>query len=437
MTSDKSTAPSAAILKADDVDEILRVLWYTPGIERWGLPSLVVGPPGTAKTFRVKALCRAFGLHGVPVLASLRQPEDFLGMPIPVRDPVERDRLLAWVRARVPGAKAVEHPDGIMFCLTEYAPPRWAVEAAAAGRACVILDEANRTPPAVQSALLRVVLEGVVGDFVLPSTVRFTAIMNPAGSSGTWDLSDALANRFGHFVWPTPTVQAWAQYMSGAGRVGAARADAQAPRDGAELEAYVEANWASHYAESVGMVAGFMSARPNLFHDQPEDGDPASSGAWPSPRTWDMATRAVASARLHGLSASTQLTLASAFVGPGAGAEFATWVGAADLPDPVRLLDGEVQWSHNPARLDRTVAVLQSCATFVMQSPATDPKRVDRAAKLWGLMKPIVETAPDVCLAAAEPLSKGRLGITTPDAQKVGAKLWPTVDATKGIRKAG
>lgn len=435
MTSENAT-PSAAVLKADDVDEILRVLWYTPGIERWGLPGLVVGPPGTAKTFRVKALCRALGLHGVPVLASLRQPEDFLGMPLPVRDPAERDRLLAWVRARVPGARAVEAPDGIMFCLTEYAPPRWAVEAAAAGRACVILDEANRTPPAVQSALLRVVLEGVVGDFVLPPTVRFTAIMNPAGSSGTWDLSDALANRFGHFIWPTPTIAAWSQYMASAGRVGAARANTESTRDAAELEASVEANWPAHYAEAVGLVSGFLSARPNLHHDQPEDGDPACSGAWPSPRTWDMGTRAVASARLHGLSKSMQLTLISAFVGPGAGAEFATWATEADLPDPVRLLDGDAQWTHNPTRLDRTVAVLQSCATLIMQSAAGDPKRVDRSAKLWSIMRPIVDTAPDVCLAAAEPLSKGRLGITTPDAMKVAAKLWPTVDATRGVRRA-
>ena len=43
-------------------------------------------------------------------------------------------------------------------------------------------------------------------------------------------------------------------------------------------------------ARARGVIAGFLTARPGLTHSLPSDAE-ARGGAWPSPRTWDMALR--------------------------------------------------------------------------------------------------------------------------------------------------
>lgn len=61
-------------------------------------------------------------------------------------------------------------------------------------------------PPAVQSALLRVVLERKVGFYPLPSKVRIVAAANPPDlMTGGWDLSPPLRNRFVHLDWELTT----------------------------------------------------------------------------------------------------------------------------------------------------------------------------------------------------------------------------------------
>ncbi|MFF2409480.1 hypothetical protein [Streptomyces sp. NPDC058092] len=51
---------------------------------------------------------------------------------------------------------------------TWFAPPRWAERLAAVGNGLLFLGELTTAPPAVQTAMLRVVLERTVGDPALP-----------------------------------------------------------------------------------------------------------------------------------------------------------------------------------------------------------------------------------------------------------------------------
>ena len=54
----------------------------------------------------------------------------------------------------------------------------------------------------MQAALLRVVLERVVGDLELPADVAVVAAANPPEQAADgWDLSAPLANRFCHLEW--------------------------------------------------------------------------------------------------------------------------------------------------------------------------------------------------------------------------------------------
>src|SRR5581483_4951918 len=149
-----------------------------PAVEALGVavaargPVLLWGAPGTGKTSAIRAMAEVMGLPCEPVIASIRAPSDFAGLPIVVGGEVR------------------------------FAPPAWARRLAEAGRGLLFLDELSTAPPAVQAALLRVVLERVVGDLELPAEVAVVAAANPPEQAADgWDLSAPLANRLCHLSW--------------------------------------------------------------------------------------------------------------------------------------------------------------------------------------------------------------------------------------------
>src|ERR1700678_169886 len=126
-----------------------------PAVEALGVavaarvPVLLWGAPGTGKTSAIRAMAEAMELPCETVIASIRKPSDFAGLPIVVGD-------------------------GVRF-----APPTWARRLAEAGHGLLFLGELSTAPPAVQAALLRVVLERLVGDLELPHDVAMGAAAKP------------------------------------------------------------------------------------------------------------------------------------------------------------------------------------------------------------------------------------------------------------------
>ncbi len=66
------------------------------------------------------------------------------------------------------------------------APPQWAVRWYGAGRGLLFLDELSTATPAVQAALLRVVLERRVGSLRLPPGVRICRSQSTASAADGW-----------------------------------------------------------------------------------------------------------------------------------------------------------------------------------------------------------------------------------------------------------
>lgn len=387
-----------------DMSSILKALWFTPGLNnRWGLPVVFKGAPGTAKTATIHRVAKECGFHVETVLSSLRQPEDFLGLPIPVKNEQERDKLLKSMQ----GFKHKETAENeFTFTAVEYAPPRWAINLAVAKRGVVFFDEFNSAPPSVQAALLRVVLEGVVGELVLPPGIRTVACMNATEeAAGGHDIAPPLANRFGHFNWSVPDVRDWSSYMISLGNPNNSNTDPVIPEN---KEKKVEQEWNTHWSYASGLVTAFLRIRSNLLHQQPSINDPKASEAWPSPRSWEAATRALASARLHGMSGVNQFQMVAGFIGTGVASELDSFITNVDLPDIEGLLDGKVKWKHNPERLDRTCAVLSSATSYVISNHNKDGFK-PRINKLWSLISNISKEAVDICMMPIESLVKANL----------------------------
>ncbi|MEV6107071.1 MoxR family ATPase [Streptomyces sp. NPDC051940] len=327
------------------------------------LPVLLWGEPGIGKTAALTQLAEALELPLTTVIASVHEPSDFSGLPVIGDDPAEQGVPMA--------------------------PPDWAVRLVRAGRGLLFLDELSTAPPAVQAALLRLVLERRVGALRLPPGVRIVAAANPRSSAADgWELSPPLANRFVHLRW----VHDHEVVVRGLGGTW--------PR--AALPRLVPERLAESVDFARRAVCGLLAARPGLVHRLP-DGETRRGGAWPSPRSWEMTVRLVAFATAAGSSRDVLSLLVRGTVGDGPGLELLASMDRMDLPDPEVLL-ADPAAAVLPGRGDLRQAVLDGVVAAVRARPSR--ARWDAA---WTLLVRALETgAPDVVVVPATTLASLR-----------------------------
>jgi hypothetical protein len=344
-----------------------------------GVPVLLWGAPGTGKTSVIRAMAETAGLPCEVVIASIREPSDFAGLPI------------------------IDRGDGSRAPSVVFAPPSWATRLAQAGRGLAFFDEISTAPPAVQAAMLRVVLERTVGDLALSDDVSIVAAANPPDQAADgWDLSPPLANRFCHLDWPVD-----------------ARTVAEGFAGGWPTPAppSLRDDWPSRIGITRSWVAGFLIVRPMLALAVPDDSTGAGR-AWPSPRSWDLAARLQAAAEGGGVSELATSLLVRGCVGPGPGIEYLTWLAEADLPDPEAVLADPDSFTL-PERGDRAYAALTSVAAAVAADPTPD-----RWGRGWRAFGKAAGAAPDVAAAAARTLARCRpAGAAVPAEVKLFAPL--------------
>ncbi|MER7538464.1 MoxR family ATPase [Streptomyces sp. NPDC097704] len=324
------------------------------------LPVLLWGEPGIGKTAALTQLAASLDLPLTTVIASVHEPTDFSGLPVVGDDPAEQGVPMA--------------------------PPEWAVRLVRAGRGLLFLDELSTAPPAVQAALLRLVLERRIGTLVLPPDVRIVAAANPRSSAADgWELSPPLANRFVHLRW-THDAEVVVRGLGGVWP------RATLPRlDPARLTEAVDV--------ARRAVCGLLTARPALVHRLP-GGEALRGGAWPSPRSWEMALRLIAFATAAGVSRDVLSQLVRGVVGDGPGLELLAWLDRMDLPDPELLL-ADPEGAELPERGDRRLAALEGVVAAVARRP--EKSRWDAA---WALLVRALDSgAPDLVVVPATTLA--------------------------------
>ncbi|WP_432829030.1 AAA family ATPase [Dactylosporangium sp. CA-092794] len=327
------------------------------------LPVLLWGEPGIGKSAALQQLAGRLEVPMETVIASIHEPSDFAGLPVVGDDPATQGVPMA--------------------------PPDWAVRLTRHGVGLVFFDELSSAPPAVQAALLRVVLERRVGSLQLPPAIRVVAAANPPASAADgWHLSPPLANRFVHLHW-THDPAIVARGLAGTWPT-------------ADIPRIDPRRAGSALARARGTLSGFLTARPGLTHHLPADAE-GRGGAWPSPRTWEMALRLLTFALASDATREALSTALIGAIGDGTGLELINYLDELDLPDPNRVLANPDAFAL-PERGDRQLAFL----TAVVSAVQSDTSRARWEAAWTVLAKAVEAGVPDVAARAATDLATMR-----------------------------
>ncbi len=363
-----------------------------------------------AKTEVFKQMTAMLGWHLETVIASIRQPEDFGGIRIP--DEKEGVKALpdAWVK-RV--NKAIE--EGAIHALA-------------------FLDEVSCAAPATQAALLRPVLEGVVGDVALdPEKVTFAAAANPPDmAAGGWDQAPPLANRWCHIQWADPTADQFADFLAGGRGV---------------VPNFVKidrAEWEKAFPKAKALVGAFIKRFPEYLTEDLSNDQARFPMAFGTPRTWErgvarhLATVMVCEAsddeRIRARGREAKLPLIAGDVGKAGATEFCTWLEEAGLPDPEDVLKNPKSWTPTKDREDVMYAVLGGVVACATQAQATAKQYEERWSTAWEVIGKCINISRGMCAVSARKLgareNRPKKGILQPKVVKVANELKDVLAAT-------
>lgn len=338
---------------------------------RWGLPIIFWGAPGVGKTEQIRQVCKRYGLYVEHLTPGERGEGAFGVTPVPI-----------------------QNGHGLTL---EYPPPSWVHSLRENNEECgvVFLDEINTAPPALQPALLGAIQERRIGGHSFGNRVRVIGAANPTEQAASgWDLAPPVANRLGHITWPAVNAGDWLKWLSGETEAG----DFIESASVREMKALKD--WPTFIGKARSEVALFIKRKPALLFQFSE-----GNKAWASPRSWTNAIDALASARLHGLDEMTQQVFMGSFVGAPS-LEFFNWLAKQDLPDPLEILKGNINWKADSRKLDEANAVLEGLTETLLAYP-DENDRPSLISAYWEVIERTMKSSgEDIVLKHAQATAK-------------------------------
>lgn len=237
-------------------------------------PVMLWGPPGVGKSQIVAKIALQHSVPLIDIRLSQMEPTDLRGIPF------RKGELVEWSIPSVLPDAGRHGPAGILF-----------------------LDEITSAPPTVSAAAYQLILDRRLGEYQVPAGWVIFAAGNRQGDRGvTYAMPAPLANRFTHY----------------------------------EVEVNLDdwVDWAHNEGIDPRVIA-FLRFRPDLLFSF----DPAHTPiAFPSPRSWEFAHRALQKFDRTDLLADALM----ACVGQSAGLELKTFVdNMAQMPDIDAIVAGD------------------------------------------------------------------------------------------------
>jgi hypothetical protein len=287
-------------------------------------PVMLWGPPGVGKSDLVVQLGQRHAVPVIDIRLSQMEPSDLRGIPFRVGERVE------WATpAMLPDATR-HGPAGVLF-----------------------LDEITSAPPAVSAAAYQLILDRRLGEYRIPAGWAIFAAGNRQGDRGiTYAMPAPLANRFAHAEVDV-SLDDWAVWA-----------------------------WARGIDER---LIGFLRFKPELLFAFDPARTLAGEMAFPSPRSWEFAHRALQKFGDHPALLAPAL---AGCVGQAAGAECAAYLSTFDrLPDLDAITEGRD--AAVPTELD-----LQYAVSAALVGRALRARGQADAALVWGHILDYAERLP-------------------------------------------
>ena len=274
-------------------------------------PVMLWGAPGVGKSQMVSQVAVKQNTALIDIRLSQMEPSDLRGIPFKEGHAVE------WaIPSMLPDAER-HGENGILF-----------------------LDEITSAPPSVSAAAYQLILDRKLGDYEVPSGWAIIAAGNRQGDRGvTYSMPAPLANRFSHY----------------------------------EVDINLDDWVAWAYANNIDeRIIAFLRFRQDLLFEFDASQNPV---AFPSPRSWEFAHRALHKFEDHPELFSGAL---QACVGKAAGIELAAFIASLDqMPDLDAIVKGEDV--ETPKEID-----LQYAVATALVGRAIRAKETDDAMKVHG-----------------------------------------------------
>lgn len=289
---------------------------------------MIWGDAGVGKTALVGGIARRLKLKRmVTLIGSLCDPTDINGFP-------------TVAQARVKDSFGKDHP------VVEFAPRRWLLELEEDG-GLIFFDELTSSPPAVQAALLRSMLDKVFGDFAVdPTRVAMIAAGNPPDIAvNGQELGAPMVNRLDHYQFPmgAGAAKEWAgnfaSYWGNPRLVrfgGEVVSEASMLRSRSFVAGFIQ-RFPDHWHQRPGSAAHGDGSKPDKKNARAAQTDDGQSG-WPSPRSWDRVSWHLGRCLEAGLPPIESMRRVAAAVGTGAAVQFTQYLRETAIPDPEVLL---------------------------------------------------------------------------------------------------
>jgi hypothetical protein len=371
-----------------DLSKILTISFFVADNDGRGLPLLMTGPPGGAKTYEIAAYARAMGVPFVHISPSQRGDGYFGAAPC---------------RGELDGIPVLNFP-----------PPAEIVKLHQQGAGIILVDELRTAPRNVRPALLGIIQERRFGELHLHQGIRVFACSNSADeSSGNGaPLDPPTANRFCHISMQDPTIQDAANFYARIAKPRTYRPESEkmtaeklaASRD---IEAKLDALRPKYLPKAAAMVLSFLRntngtwktckkyAHVGELRAQPLASDPNSDGGWGSPRSWskvvELLTTYMSMAALTKKEGPIMghtfvpdfsecpelLTMIDGLVGP-VSTVFSAASAGLNIIDAEQWLDGKEMLVKEDSN-DRVFATFQAGATFLVGAADNEPTAAEKA----------------------------------------------------------